>query len=38
MGFTAARLLINRIEGKETKQGVVSRLIKSDLVVRRSTR
>ena len=38
MGCTAARLLINRIEGKETKQGVVSRLIKTDLVVKSSTR
>lgn len=38
MGETAARLLINRIEGKETKPGVVSRLIKTELVVRGSTR
>ncbi len=38
MGRTAARLLINRIEGKETKPGAVSRLIKTDLVVKRSTR
>ncbi|WP_185140191.1 LacI family DNA-binding transcriptional regulator [Proteiniphilum sp. X52] len=38
MGKTAARLLINRIEGKETKPGVVSRLIKTDLVVKGSTR
>ncbi len=38
MGRTAARLLINRIEGKEVKQGVVSRLIKTDLVVKGSTR
>lgn len=38
MGKVAARLLINRIEGKEAKQGVVSRLIKTDLVVKGSTR
>ncbi len=38
MGKAAARLLINRIEGKETKQGVVSRLIKTELVVKDSTR
>jgi LacI family transcriptional regulator len=38
MGQVAARLLINRIEGKETKQGVVSRLIKTDLVIKGSTR
>jgi len=38
MGQTAARLLINRIEGRETKEGVVSRLIKTELVVRGSTR
>jgi len=38
MGQTAARLLINRIEGKETKRGVVSRLIKTELVVKGSTR
>lgn len=38
MGRTAARLLINRIEGTETKQGVVSRLIKTDLVLKGSTR
>lgn len=38
MGREAARLLINRIEGKETKEGVVSRLIKTELVIRESTR
>ncbi|HQG07900.1 MAG TPA: LacI family DNA-binding transcriptional regulator [Dysgonamonadaceae bacterium] len=38
MGREAARLLINRIEGVETKKGVVSRLIKTDLVIRQSTR
>ena len=38
MGKVAARLLINRIEGKETKPGIVSRLIKTDLVIRDSTR
>ncbi len=38
MGEVAARLLINRIEGRETKPGIVSRLIKTELVVRGSTR
>lgn len=38
MGKVAARLLINRIEGKETKSGVVSRLIKTELVLKGSTR
>ncbi len=38
MGQVAVRLLINRITGKETKQGVVSRLIKTELVVKNSTR
>ncbi len=38
MGEVAARLLINRIEGKETKPGIVSRLIKTKLVVRESTK
>ena len=38
MGKVAARLLINRIEGKETKKGEVSRLIKTDLVLKNSTR
>lgn len=38
MGRVAARLLINRIEGKETKPGIVSRLIKTDLVIKGSTR
>ena len=38
MGQVATRLLINRIEGIETKPGIVSRLIKTDLVVKGSTR
>ncbi len=38
MGKQAARLLINRVEGKETKKGIVSKLIKTELVVRNSTR
>lgn len=38
MGKVAARLLINRIEGKETKKGIVSRLIKTELVIKESTR
>lgn len=38
MGTIAARLLIDRIEGKETKKGVVSKLIKTELVLRNSTR
>ncbi|HHU27110.1 MAG TPA: LacI family transcriptional regulator [Bacteroidales bacterium] len=38
MGEVAARLLINRIEGRETKPGIVSRLIKTKLVVRESTK
>lgn len=38
MGKEAVRLLINRIRGVETKDGVVSRLIKTKLVVRDSTR
>ena len=38
MGKVAARLLINRIEGKEIKDGIVSRLIKTELVVKESTR
>ncbi len=38
MGQVAARLLINRIEGKETKKGIVSKVIKTKLVVRNSTR
>ena len=38
MGKVAARLLINRIEGREQKSGVISRLIKTDLIVRESTR
>lgn len=38
MGKAAARLVINRVEGRETKQGVVSKLIKTELVVRNSTR
>lgn len=38
MGKMAARLLVNRIKGIETKEGIVSKLIKTDLVVRGSTR
>ena len=38
MGRQAAKLLINRIEGKENKKGIVSKLIKTDLVLRGSTR
>lgn len=38
MGKEAAKLLINRIEGKETKSVIVSKLIKTELVVRGSTR
>lgn len=38
MGKEAARLIINRIEGHETKKGVVSKLIKTELVVRNSTK
>ena len=38
IGAQAARLLIDRIEGRETKKGVVSKLIKTELVVRNSTR
>lgn len=38
MGREAAKLLIDRVEGKETKQGIVSKLIKTQLVVRKSTR
>ncbi len=38
IGAEAARLLIDRIEGRETKEGVVSKLIKTELVVRKSTR
>ena len=38
IGTQAARLLIDRIEGRETKKGVVSKLIKTELVVRNSTR
>ena len=38
MGQVAARLLINRIEGIETKQGVVNRLIKTELIIKNSTR
>ena len=38
IGVEAARLLIDRIEGKETKDGVVNKLIKTKLVVRNSTR
>lgn len=38
MGKTAARLLINRIKGIEKKTGIVSKVIKTKLVVRNSTR
>jgi LacI family transcriptional regulator len=38
IGVEAARLLIDRIEGRETKEGVVNKLIKTNLVVRNSTR
>ena len=38
IGAQAARLLIDRIEGRETREGVVSRLIKTELVIRNSTR
>jgi len=38
IGSTAARLLINRLKGIETKVGIVSRVIKTKLVVRDSTR
>ena len=38
VGSTAARLLINRIKGTEKKEGIVSRVIKTKLVVRDSTR
>lgn len=38
LGKVAARLLINRIEGIETKEGIVSRVIKTDLVIKGSTR
>lgn len=38
MGKEAARLIINRVEGRETKKGIVSKLIKTELVVRNSTK
>lgn len=38
MGKAAARLIINRVEGRETKKGVVSKLVKTELVVRNSTK
>lgn len=38
MGKTAARLLINRVEGRELKDGIISKVIKTALVVRNSTR
>lgn len=38
IGEQAARLLIDRIEGRETKKGVISKLIKTELVIRNSTR
>lgn len=37
MGKVAARLLINRIEEKENRQGVVSKVIKTELIVKNST-
>ena len=38
VGSTAARLLINRLKGIENKEGIVSRVIKTKLEVRDSTR
>ena len=38
MGKEAVRLLINRIEGKEVREGMVNRLIKTELVVKESTK
>lgn len=38
VGSTAARLLINRLKGIENKEGIVSRVIKTKLVVKDSTR
>ena len=38
MGKEAARLIINRVEGRETKKGIVSKLIKTELIVRNSTK
>ena len=38
MGKVAVRLLINRIEGKEVREGMVNRLIKTELVVKESTK
>ena len=38
MGKAAARLLINRIQGIEKKTGIVSKVIKTKLVIRNSTR
>ncbi len=38
LGKEAVKLLIDRIEGVETKQGVVSKMIKTELVKRKSTR
>lgn len=38
MGATAIRLLIKRISGEEKKEGIVSKIIKTELVVRGSTK
>ncbi len=38
IGAQAARLLIDRIERRETKNGIVSKLIKTELIIRNSTR
>lgn len=38
VGATAARLLINRLQGQENKEGIISKVIKTQLVVRESTR
>ncbi len=38
MGRVAVRLLMNRIEGKELKGKVVNRLIKTELIVKESTK
>ena len=38
VGTTAARLLINRLQGEENKEGIISKVIKTKLVVRGSTK
>lgn len=38
LGATAMRLVIDRINGEETKDGIVSRVIKTKLIIRESTR